>query len=167
MSPATIRPARQDDLPAINDIYNHFVHICTCTYQEQSETMESRQNWFARHGERHPVIVAEQDGRVVGWGSLSPLHGRSAYRYTVEDSVYVHHGAQGRGIGSMLLQELIDRARTIGHHVMIASIDSAQRGSLALHARFGFQEVGHLHEVGFKFQKWLDVIYMELLLQPG
>jgi phosphinothricin acetyltransferase len=86
-----IRPAQPADLVAINDIYNHFVRVSTCTYQTDDETIEARRAWFASHGERHPIIVAEIDAVVVGWGSLSPFHRRAAYGNTVENSVYVHH----------------------------------------------------------------------------
>jgi L-amino acid N-acyltransferase len=159
-----IRPAKDSDLTAINDIYNHYVLHSTCTYQEEPETIESRQRWFSHHGAGHPIIAAELNGNVVGWGSLSAYHMRSAYRRTVENSVYVHHEHHRCGIGSRLLQELIDRARTAGHRAIIAGIDSDQPGSVALHDRFQFQKVGHLKQVGFKFGRWLDVIYMELLL---
>ena len=101
---------------------------------------------------------------MLGWGSLSSYHARSAYRRTVENSVYVHHVHHRRGIGSRLLSELITRARTRGHRAIIAAIDAEQAGSVALHARFQFQQVGHLKQVGFKFGRWLDVIHMELLL---
>jgi phosphinothricin acetyltransferase len=110
------------------------------------------------------VIVAEVNGEVVGWGSLSAYHSRSAYRRTVENSVYVHHQHHRRGIGSLLLKELIVRARTIGHHAIIAGIDAEQVASVVLHDRFGFQKVGHFRQVGFKFGRWLDVVYMELVL---
>jgi len=159
-----IRAATSADLGAINDIYNHYVLQSTCTYQEEPEQPESRRRWFAHHGERHPVIVAEADGQVIGWGSLSAYHPRSAYRFTVENSVYVHHRHHRRGIGSRLLQELITRARAHGHRAIIAGIDAEQAASVALHAKFRFVEVGHFRRVGFKFGRWLDVIYMELLL---
>jgi len=159
-----IRAATSADLGAINDIYNHFVLHSTCTYQEEPEQLESRHQWFAHHGERHPVIVAEADGQVIGWGSLSAYHPRSAYRFTVENSVYVHQRHHCRGIGSRLLEELIRRARAAGHRAIIAGIDAEQAASVALHAKFGFKEVGNLKQVGFKFGRWLDVIYMELLL---
>lgn len=162
VSTPTIRLAREADLDAINGIYNHYVVHATCTYQEEPETAEARRAWFARHGARHPVIVAEAGGRVVGWGSLSAYHARSAYRFTVEDSVYVADGCRGRGIGSALLRELVDRAATLGHHAIVAGIDAGQAASIALHARFGFEPVGRFNEVGFKFGQWLDVIYMEL-----
>jgi phosphinothricin acetyltransferase len=100
----------------------------------------------------------------VGWGSLSAYHARSAYRRTVENSVYVHHQHHGRGIGSLLLEDLIARAREVGHRVIIAAIDADQPASIALHAKFDFKKVGHFKQVGFKFGRWLNVVYMELLL---
>lgn len=163
-TPLTVRPAAESDLGAINDIYNHYVLHSTCTYQEEPEPLAARSDWFHHHGPQHPVIVAELNGRVVGWGSLSSYHPRSAYRRTVENSVYVHHELHRRGIGSDLLQELIVRARAVGHKAIIAGIDADQPASIALHARFQFEKVGHFKQVGFKFGRWLDVVYMELLL---
>jgi phosphinothricin acetyltransferase len=160
----TIRPATESDLVAINDIYNHYVLHSNCTYQEELEPLAGRRQWFKHHGVKHPVIVAEAGGQVVGWGSLSAYHPRSAYRRTVENSIYVHHRQHRRGIGSRLLRELIVRARKLGHHAIIAGIDADQPASVALHAKFHFEPVGHLKQVGFKFGRWLDVIYMELLL---
>ena len=161
MSNLSIRSATVDDLPAINAIYNHYVVHSACTYQIEPETAAAREVWFAHHDAAHPVIVAETDGAVIGWGSLSRFHSREAYRHTVENSVYVRHDWQRRGIGSRLLEELIARASTAGHHVILAGIDSGQAGSLALHARHGFVEVGRLREVGLKFDRWLDAVYME------
>jgi L-amino acid N-acyltransferase YncA len=159
-----VRNATETDLVAINDIYNHYVLHSTCTYQEEPETIENRRQWFQHHGEKHPVIVAERAGRVIGWGSLSPYHPRSAYRHTVENSVYLHHEHHRQGIGSLILQELIVRARRLGHRVIIAGIDADQKGSVALHTKFGFTHVGHMKQVGYKFNRWLDVIYMELMI---
>jgi L-amino acid N-acyltransferase len=161
---ALLRPATEADLVAINDIYNHFVLHATCTYQEEPETIEDRRKWFAHHGGKYPVIVAELDGRVAAWGSLSAYHPRSAYRHTVENSIYVHQQQHRRGLGSLLLEELIMRARKLGHHAIIAGIDSDQAASVALHAKFGFVKVGHMKQVGLKFGRWLDVVYMELML---
>src|SRR5258708_6948614 len=118
----SIRPASESDLVAINDIYNHYVEHSTCTYQEEPEPLDGRRKWFIHHGEKHPVIVAVAGGQVAGWGSLSAFHARSAYRPPVENSVYVHHQQHRRGIGSLLLQELIVRARNLGHHAIIAGI---------------------------------------------
>jgi L-amino acid N-acyltransferase YncA len=165
MNSANIRLASEADLVAINDIYNHYVRDSTCTYQEEPELLESRRQWFARHGGPHPVTVAETAGQVIGWGSLSAYHARSAYRHTVENSVYVHREHHRRGIGSALLRDLIARAQALGHRAIIAGIDGDQAASVALHAKFGFQPVGRFQQVGLKFGRWLDVIYMELLLK--
>jgi L-amino acid N-acyltransferase YncA len=159
-----IRLATESDLVAINDIYNHYVLHSTCTYQEEPEPLDSRRRWFSHHGEKHPVIVATADSQVVGWGSLSPYNERSAYRHTVENSIYIHHQHLRRGVGSLLLQELIVRCCSLGHRIIIAGIDGEQKASVALHTKFRFEKVGHLKKVGFKFGRWLDVIYMELSL---
>lgn len=164
MSEITIRPATLDDCAAISDIYNHYVLHDTCTYQEETETVEERRAWFAAHGAQHPVIVAEREGEVVGWGSLSPFHKRSAYRFTVENSVYLKPDVRGHGIGSLLLHELITRAETLGHRSIMALISAEQTASIKLHEKFGFVEVAHLKEVGFKTNQWLDVVYMQLML---
>jgi L-amino acid N-acyltransferase YncA len=160
----SIRMATADDLPAINDIYNYYVLNSTCTYQEEPERLEDRKRWFDRHGEKHPVIVAIVEGKIVGWGSLSPFHTRSAYRFAVENSVYLDHRFHRRGIGSALLEELISRGQRLGHHTIIAGVDGEQAASLALHKKYGFAEVAHFKQVGFKFGRWLDVIYMQLWL---
>lgn len=165
MPAITLRPATESDLVAINGIYNHYVLHSTCTYQEEPEPLDARRQWFSRHGDRHPVIVAEAGGQVIGWGSLSAYHARSAYGHTVENSVYVHHRHHRHGIGSRLLEELIVRARKLGYHAIIASIDGDQAASIALHAKHHFEKVGHFKQVGFKFNRWLDVVYMELMLE--
>lgn len=155
------RPAVASDLPAINEIYNHYVASSACTYQEEPESLKARRAWFARHGPDHPVLVADAGGRVVGWAALSPFHSRSAYRRTVESSIYVHHEHRGLGVGSTLMQMLLASARGRGHHTIVALIDAGQAGSIALHRAVGFVEAGRLREVGRKFGQWLDVIYMQ------
>ena len=107
----SIRRAITADLEAINDIYNYYVLHSTCTYQTEPETGEERLAWFGRHGLQHPIVIAEIRREVVGWGSLSPFHARCAYRHTVENSVYVRQDIQGRGIGTALLKDLIERCR--------------------------------------------------------
>ena len=159
-----IRPATADDLAAVNDIYNWYVPRSTCTYQEEPETMEARRAWFAHHGPRHPVTVAQLDGEIVGWGSLSDYRERSAYRFTCENSVYVGHDTQGRGIGTALLADLIARARALDYRTIIAGADAEQTASIALHRKFGFVECGRQVRVGFKFGRWLDVVFMQLML---
>jgi L-amino acid N-acyltransferase len=159
-----LRLAAESDLIAINDLYNYYVLHSTCTYQEQPEPISDRHIWFHNHGQKHPVIVAVYRGKVVGWGSLSPYHQRTAYRHTVENSVYVHPDWHHHGIGSLLLQDLIKRSRELGHRAIIAAIDSDQTDSIRLHAKYNFQHAGRLQRVGLKFGQWLDAIYMELLL---
>lgn len=152
------------DLESINAIYNHYVLNSTCTYQTEPETAEDRLAWFNRHGPKHPVVVAEAGGAVLGWGSLSAFHARAAYCHTVEHSIYVRHDVHRQGIGSALLRNLIERAREIGHHTIVGIIDGQQTASIALNAKHGFVEVAHLRQVGFKFGQWLDVVYVQLML---
>lgn len=158
------RLATMDDLPAINVIYNHYVTHSTCTYQTEPTTAVERAEWFAAHGAEHPVIVAVEGGEVIGWGSLSRFHVRAAYRHSVEDSVYVRHDALGKGLGSLLLGELVRMAGEIGHHTVLGGISADQEASIALHAKFGFEKVSHLKEVGFKYGRWLDVVWMQRML---
>jgi carbon storage regulator CsrA len=160
-SAARIRLAGTGDLEAINRIYNHFVLYSTCTYQEEPSTADERAAWFAAHGPKHPVTVAEREGEVLAWGSLSKFHPRSAYGRTVEDSVYVRKDCHRQGIGAALLGDLLERGYAIGHHCVMALIDAEQPGSIALHEKFGFVEVGRLREVGFKFGRAGDVVYMQ------
>jgi len=162
-SRCVIREATSEDLVAINDIYNHSVLNSVCTYQEVSSSLDERRKWYDQHGEKHPITVALISDKIVGWGSLSKFHARSAYRFTVENSVYVHHEHYKQGLGSAILGDLIKRAKALGHHTIIAGIDSEQAGSIALHSKFGFQKVAHLKQVGYKHDRWLDVLYMELL----
>ena len=164
-----IRDARPHDLPAIDRIYDHYVHTSTCTYQLEPEGLDARAAWFAEHDAAHPVIVAESpdDGAVVAWGCLSRYRGRAGYRFTVENSVYVDHRLHGRGIGSALLGELVARARAAGHHALLAGISADQTASVRLHTKHGFVEVARLREVGFKFGRWLDVVFLQRLLGDG
>jgi phosphinothricin acetyltransferase len=155
---------RETDLAAVNAIYNHYVVHSTCTYQLDPETDADRAAWFREHGTAHPLLTAERDGAVVGWASLSRFNPRCGYATTVENSVYVDHAWHRRGVGSALLAELIARARALGHHTIIAGIDGEQAPSIALHARFGFSTAGRLRHAGHKFGRWLDVVYMQLML---
>ena len=165
----TLRPAAAADLPAINAIYNHYVLNSTATYQTAPSTDAQRAVWFAAHAPRHPILVADRllpsgQREIIGWGSLSPFHPREAFARSVENSVYIHPQHLRKGHGRSLLAELIVQARALHHHVIVAIIDSEQSPSITLHARQGFVEVGRLRQVGFKFDRWLDAIYMQLTL---
>lgn len=156
-----LRAATESDLPAINEICNHFVQTSPAIYQLEPFTAEERTAWFAEHDARHPILVAVEADAVIGWASLSRYHVRAGYRFTVEDSVYVRAGCHGRGVGRVLLDELLVRGGALGHHSVLAIIDAAQAASVALHARAGFERVAHLREVGFKFGEWRDVVFMQ------
>lgn len=160
----TIRPATRADLGAINDIYNHYVLHSTCTYQEEPETIAQRQTWFDAHDAEHPITVLEIEGQVVGWASLSRFHPRSAYRRTAENSLYLRGDVHGRGLGAALLDDLLHRAKQAGLHTILGLIDAEQAPSVALHRKFDFIEVARLKQVGFKFGRWLDVVYMQKML---
>ena len=162
MEDVAIRTASQDDLPDINAIFNHYVANSTCVWQTTPCSDPERRAWYDEHDASTPVLVAESDGRIVGWGALTK------YRTTcaVEDSVYVHPDFLRRGIGTGLLIELITAARQNGHHSILAVISEDQQPSIRLHEKLGFQEVGRFRELGRKFGRWLDCVYLQLVL-PG
>lgn len=162
--PLRVRLATADDLPAINAIYNHYVLHSTCTFQTVPSTIEERAAWFAAHGEKHPITVALDGEEIVGWASLSVWNPRQAYARTVENSVYVHPDRQRRGVGRVLLADLIERAKGLEHHTIIAVITEEQAASIGVHRAFGFVERSTLHELGWKFERWIHVTYMQRML---
>jgi L-amino acid N-acyltransferase len=164
MTDVTIRLATEADLPAIRDIYNHYVHTSTATFQLEPDTEAERLAWFRARGEKHPATVAVADGQVVGWASLSPWNKREAYARTVEGSVYVRGGFERRGIGRRLLADLLDRARDLGHRVVIGGACTEQAASIALQSSLGFIPVGTFRSTGYKFGRWLDVTYLQIVL---
>jgi L-amino acid N-acyltransferase YncA len=160
-----IRSACKDDLAGILDIYNHAIIHTTSVYSEHVHTYEMRLIWYNdRINSGFPVFVAVAGGLVVGFSTFGQFRVWPCYRYTVEHSVYVHTDYRGKGISKLLLQPLIDRAREMKLHAMIAGIDAENEVSYHLHQSFGFVEVAHFKEVGFKFGRWLDLKFMELLL---
>ena len=160
-----IRPATVADLPAISAIYNHSVHTSTCTFALDPETLAEREAWFAGRTAAHPVLVADAGGEVVAWAALSPWNKRCGYATTVEWSVYVRHDWHRRGLASALLAELVRRAKVAGHHTILGGVSADQTASLELHRRHGFVEVARFRETGRKFDRWLDVVYLQLMLE--
>ena len=159
-----LRVATLDDAEAIRAIYNVEVETATVTFDLRGRTLEEQRSWISDRSGAHAVVVATDGRTVVGFGSLSPYKDRPAYSTTVEDSVYVHREHQGQGVGHAVLAELCDRAAAHGFHTMIARIVGDHEASISLHARLGFEIVGHEREVGRKFGRWLDVIVMQKLL---
>jgi L-amino acid N-acyltransferase len=159
-----IRLATVDDLAAVSEIYNYYVRTSTCTYQLETERLEDRRRWFEVRTPAHPVTVAETEEGVVGWGSLSPWNPRAGYAKTVEFSVYVRPDSHRRGIGRMIVADLVDRAKALGHHVIIGGASADQTASIALQESLGFEWVACFRQVGRKFGRWLDVVYMQRIL---
>lgn len=164
-----IRDAGQDDIPAVTKIYNHAVVHTTAIFNYAEVDVTNRLAWLAdRQALGYPVLVAvDDDGEVVGYASFGDWRAFDGYKYTVEHSIYVRLDQRGKGIGETLLRALIERAKAIGKHVMVAGIEASNTGSIRLHEKIGFDNVGHMAEVGTKFGRWLDLVFMQLILDPG
>lgn len=159
-----IRRARLADAPAITDIYNEAILTTTATFDTEPKSVEERTQWLQSHDDRHPVLVAVVDGNVVGWASLTPWSPRRAYDDTAETSFYVHSAHRRSGIGRQLKDALIEEARRLRYHSLIARIAEGSNESLRLNASAGFVRVGTLKEVGRKFGRLLDVHIMQKML---
>jgi L-amino acid N-acyltransferase len=159
-----VRLARATDAEAIRALYNAEVTGSTVTFDIEPRTVAEQRGWIERHQGAHPALVAVEGGVVAGFGSLSPFRDRAAYATTVEDSVYVDASWRGRGVGTILLEELVALAQKQGFHTVVARISGDNAPSIALHRRCGFELVGVEREVGRKFGRWIDVTVMQLLL---
>jgi L-amino acid N-acyltransferase len=160
----TIRPATLNDASAIADIYNEAILTTTATFDTEPKTGEERTRWLQSHDERHPILVAELDGKIVGWASLTPWSDRPAYADTAESSFYVHSTHRGRGIGRKLKQAILDEARRLRFHTLIARITAGSAVSMHLNESTGYVHVGTLKEVGRKFGKLLDVHILQKMV---
>jgi L-amino acid N-acyltransferase YncA len=160
----TTRLATLDDAEAIRSIYNLEVTTSTVTFDLVPRSLDDQRRWIGARSGAHAVVVAETGDTVVGFASLSPYKEKAAYSTSVEDSIYVHRDHQGRGVGKVLLSELVDVATTHGFHAMLARIVGGHEASIGLHRAFGFELVGTEREVGRKFGRWLDIVVMERLL---
>ena len=165
MTAVHLRPAESADLDTITEIHNHAVLHTTAIWNEEAVDRADREAWLADRTARGcPVIVAADESGVVGYASYAQWRPHSGYRLTVEHSVYVRDGERGRGIGKALMVELIDRARRLGVHVMVAAIESGNTGSIIMHKRLDFLQVGRMPQVGAKFDRWLDLTLLQLVL---
>lgn len=159
-----IRPATPADLADINAIYNYYVAHSTCVWTATPCSAAERRAWYDEHGEGMPILVAECGGRTVGWASLSAFRAAYTQAGTLEDSIYVHPDFQRQGIGARLLAELVEAARRQGLHSILANVSADQAPSIRPHEKLGFRKVAHLQGVGWKFDRRLDAVYLQLLL---
>ena len=159
-----IRLAEARDAEAVRTIYNLEVTTATSTFDLVPRSLAQQEQWLAQRSGAFSAIVAELDGTVVGFASLSPYKERAAYRTTVEDSIYVSRDHSRRGIGTALLEHLVEIATASGFHTVIARIEASSDSSRALHTRCGFEHVGIERQVGRKFNRWLDVAILQRML---
>lgn len=160
-----LRHAKRDDVEAIREIYNDAILKTTAVYSYEPVTPEERLAWFdAKWSAGYPVHVAELEGDVVGFATYGPFRAWPAYLYTAEHSVYVDAAWRGKGVGKALLSVVLTEARARGLHTLVAGIDADNAASLHLHKRLGFERVAHFREVGYKFGRFLDLIFMQRLL---
>lgn len=161
-----VRRAPRKDVPAILEIYGDAVLNTTASAEYEPPTLEVMLRWFDEHArDGYPIFVAvNENNAVVGWSSLSRYKERYGYRFSVESSIYVHPQWRNQGVGKLLMPPLIDAAREMGMHAVIAGVTADNAVSLKLHEQFGFERVAQFHEVIYKFGRWLDVVYLEKLL---
>lgn len=159
-----IRPATTEDLKNILDIVNHSILYSTANYNYEIQTLETQKQWFEdKKSKKFPVIVADYQGKAIGFATYGTFREKIGYQFTVEHSVYVNEDFQGKGIGKLLLTKLILLAKEQGFHNMIGAIDAENLESIAFHEKFGFKIAGTIKEVGYKFDHWLDLVFMQLI----
>jgi phosphinothricin acetyltransferase len=159
-----ILTAAEEHISGITEIYNWAILNTTATFDTEIKSLDDRREWLSGHGGRQPVIVAVDGGRVVGWASVTQYSPRLAYRYTGEDSIYVHPDHFGKGIGKALLKELIALTREKEYVTLLGRVVDGNETSIKLHNSLGFSTVGKLTKVGRKFDMWLDVLFMQIML---
>jgi L-amino acid N-acyltransferase len=162
-----IRAAGEADLPGLLAIYNDVIATSTAVYSYIPTTLEERTTWWrARVGMGYPVLVAVDDSGVLGFSTFGDFRTWPGYRFSVEHSVHVRADTRGRGVGKELVQALFPLAEALNKHVMIAGVDAANEASIRFHERLGFERAGHLREVGHKFDRWLDLVFLQRWIGP-
>ncbi|NEN83576.1 GNAT family N-acetyltransferase [Paenibacillus elgii] len=159
-----IRRAGHADVPHILDIYNEAVLTTVATFDTVPRTLEQQLEWFEQHGEAYPVIVAEDAGLILGWAAANRYSDRLAYARTAELSLYIRDGHRGRGIGKKLLEAVLAEGKKAGLHTVLSRIAEGNDSSIHIHRQLGFDTVGTMREVGFKFGKLLDVVMLQKML---
>jgi L-amino acid N-acyltransferase YncA len=158
----TIRDAADADLQGLVDIYNDVIATSTAVFSAQPVSLDDRRQWWqARIAQGYPVIVATDAHGVAGFATFGDFRSWPGYRHTVEHSVHVRKDRRGQGVGTELITALLPLATAMGKHVMIAGVDAANTGSIRLHERLGFERVGYLPQVGHKFGRWLDLVFLQ------
>jgi phosphinothricin acetyltransferase len=163
-----IRDATEADLPGLLDIYNDVIATSTAIYSYAPVTLDDRMQWWrARVGQGYPVLVAaDATAGILGFSTFGDFRTWPGYRFTVEHSVHVRADCRGRSIGKELVKALFPHATALGKHVMIAGVDATNQASIRFHERLGFEKAGHLREVGYKFDRWLDLVFLQRWIAP-
>jgi L-amino acid N-acyltransferase YncA len=161
----TIRSVERNDVEAITAIYNYYIENTIITFEEEMISVSEMASRIEAISIKYPFLVYEENGTIAGYAYATPWKVRSAYRYSAENTIYLHPDAKGKGIGSALFQKFLDEINKTGLHALIGGIALPNNASVALHEKFGFKKVAQFEETGFKFGKWIDVGYWELKLK--
>ncbi len=165
MSEVQIRKAVLNDIPNILEIVNHYIAHDTCIYDVEPRSLEFQITWFENQiSLGNPVFVAVENSQLLGFASYSQFRPKVGYKFSMEHSVYLHPSEKGRGVGKLLMLALIDNAKEQNIHTLIGGIDATNLNSIEFHKKLGFELVGRMNEVGFKFGKWLDLVWMQKTL---
>ena len=162
-----IRDAIEADFDEITAIYNEVLINTTAIYNDRPATVEERKSWWrGRIAQSFPVLVAEDGGSIAGFATFGDFRTWPGYRFTVEGTVHIRAGSRGQGVGTALLHAILARAKAMGKHTMIAGVDSENAASLRFLERFGFERAGHVREVGYKFDRFLDLVFLQYWITP-
>jgi phosphinothricin acetyltransferase len=161
-APLQISDATEADLAGLLGIYNDVIATSTAIYSDVPVTLEERRQWWrSRTAQGYPVLAARDAHGVAGFATFGDFRAWPGYRFTVEHSVHVRANGRGQGVGTLLVQALLPRAAALGKHVMMAGVDADNAASIRFHERLGFERSGHLREVGYKFGRWLDLVFLQ------
>jgi len=161
-----VRDAVEEDILPMLEIYNDIIANTTAVWHYDPHTYAMRKEWFdQRKQQGFPIFVAVEERKLLGFSSIGPFRPWPGYKHTVENSVYVASDSRGKGVANLLMPPLIDAAKELNLHAIVAGIEAENAVSIALHKKFGFEEVAHFKEVGFKFGRWMDLKFMELLVE--
>jgi L-amino acid N-acyltransferase len=162
MQALPVRDARDEDLEGLVAIYNDVLATSTAIYSSVPVTLEERRAWWqSRTAAGYPVLIVRDEAGVAGFATFGDFRSWPGYRFTVEHTVHVRADGRGRGLGTLLLQALLPRAAALGKHMMIGGVDAANAASIRFHERLGFQQCGLLREVGYEFDRWLDLVFLQ------